>query len=165
MEMDYNSDMDELARRKQLGRKLQNERKALGLSRDKVCELINRPGLSKRLLRIEQPSEKPTRNQRAGGATIDVLLLEDLARLYGKSLNHFLSQPKMKRLRTQREIEAASRVDGIRRTLKGSRTFAIVNGSYAAVGSIFDSMLRKGRFVAHQQNNITVYKLAAPAKR
>jgi transcriptional regulator with XRE-family HTH domain len=149
---------NELKRRKELGRKLRNEREALGLSLKKACELVGRPDYDKKLQRVEKPAGSPTKNQRAEGATIDVLLLEDLSRLYGKPLTHFLSQQREKRLRTKGEILKAAAADGIRRTSKGKRTFTIVNGTHAAVGSRFDRMLARGEFVGTLENGVTIYK-------
>ena len=135
--------MDELSRRKQLGGKLRKRREKLGLSLEKACELINRAKQSKKLQRIEEPKDDPGGKQRKGGPTVDVLMLEDLARLYGRNLNWFSSLPPVKRLRTQKEVFAAAATDGIMRTSKGNRTFAKVSGTYTTVGSVFDGMLKR----------------------
>lgn len=156
--------MDEWSRRTLLGNKLRECREELGLSLDKACKLINRAGQSKKLHRIENPKEDPGGKQRKGGPTLDVLMLEELGRLYGKNLGWFSSLPRGKRLRTRKEVLAAAAADGIRRTRKGHRAVALVSGSYATVGSVFKGMMKREVLTASIENGVTVYKPAPKNK-
>jgi transcriptional regulator with XRE-family HTH domain len=155
---------DEAKRREALGKKLRAARLAMGLSIADVCKLVDIPKQSASLTRIENPaSAKGSSRQGTNGHALDVLFFEDLVRVYGESVQKFISQPRVKRLRTRADImRAAASKSGIRRTKNGKRTFAVTaEGTMVTVGSQFNKLLKKKLIVAaHHQKNVTVYRVA-----
>jgi hypothetical protein len=153
---------NELARRKEIGKKLATVRESIGLTPEKAMELIGRLSQAKQLRRIERPQANAKGKQAKNGATLDVLLLADLAALYKVHVGELLSPPKEKRLRNEAEVLAAAAASGIYSTDKGKRVFASVNGVIADAGSAFVRVMKKGLLSESPENGVTVYRPAKP---
>ncbi len=150
--------MDDLQRRKTVGQKLRAARTGLGLSLADVCGLLGKePTYRARLFRIERARSSKGGKQSTDGASLDFLLLEDLARLYGRNLDHFMSRPKVSRRRNHGDVMATAKSGKIRKFHHSSRYFAFLNGELVTLGRAVKSAIKKGWLQPIHKKKFTLY--------
>ena len=98
--------MTALERRRKVGEVLRKLREATGLSQEEVCGYLDRPNSQASYSRLEKPKAGAA-SQAAEGKVLDLLLAEDLVRLYGVPLSVLETVPakvRSKRPRNRADI-------------------------------------------------------------